>query len=50
MTRRNFFLPDQIFDALKAKAEHSGLSMSELLRQALIRYLELDGDGNKPTS
>ena len=44
MTRRNFFLPDQIFTALKERADKTGLSMSELLRQALIKYLELDGD------
>lgn len=42
MRRCNFFLPKQITEALKAKADRTGLSMSELLRQALVNYLEID--------
>lgn len=42
MTRRNFFLPDPIFDALQTKANKTGTTMSEHLRAALIAYLKLD--------
>lgn len=42
MRRCNFFLPRQIIDALRAKSDKTGQSMSELIRQALVRYLGLD--------
>lgn len=40
MKRYNFFLPEQIVDALRAKAESTGLTMSELIRQALTEYIK----------
>lgn len=42
MTRRNFFLPDIIFEALQAKANKSGTPMSEHVRAALAQYLKLE--------
>jgi hypothetical protein len=46
MHRRNFFLSDVIYDALVAKAQKSGTTMSEHLRAALIQYLKID-DGDQ---
>lgn len=40
MKRHNFFLPDVIVDELKALAEKKHTTMSELIRQALIEYLD----------
>ena len=42
MQRRNFFLPNKVFEALKAKADKSGTPMSEHVRAALIAYLKID--------
>lgn len=40
MKRHNFFLPAEIVEALKAKAEAEGVTMAELIRQALQQYLD----------
>lgn len=42
MTRRNFFLPDVLFDKLQAKARESGTPMSEHVRAALAAYLKAE--------
>ncbi len=39
MKRYNFFLPEQISEALRAHAEKTGLSSSELIRRAITEYL-----------
>lgn len=40
MTRHNFFLPIPLVDKLRKLSESKGVTMSELLRQALAEYLE----------
>ena len=40
MKRHNFFLPDVIVDELKLIAAAKHTTMSELIRQALIEYLD----------
>jgi hypothetical protein len=37
--RCNFFLPPQIISAIKSIAETTGLSLSEIVRHALINYI-----------
>ena len=36
MKRYNFFLPEQIVDALRKEAERTGVTMSELIRRILM--------------
>lgn len=40
MKRHNFFLPDDVVESLKAEAVKQRTTMSELIRQALIAYLD----------
>lgn len=40
MKRHNFFLPTEVVEALKARAASEGVTMAELIRQALQRYLD----------
>jgi metal-responsive CopG/Arc/MetJ family transcriptional regulator len=40
MKRHNFFLPDDVVDELKAEAAKKRTTMSELIRQAIIAYLD----------
>lgn len=40
MKRHNFFLPDEIVDELKVIAASKHTTMSELIRQALLAYLD----------
>jgi hypothetical protein len=40
MQRTNFYIPIQLLQRLKAKAKESGYSASELVRQALERFLK----------
>jgi hypothetical protein len=40
MKRYNFFLPEQVVAALRAEAERTGLTMSELIRRILIDGLK----------
>lgn len=40
MKRHNFFLPDQVVEDLKAEAAKKHTTMSELIRQAIIAYLD----------
>lgn len=42
MTRRNFFLPQRIWDALKEKAVARQTTVSEVIRQILTEYLGLN--------
>lgn len=42
MTRRNFFIPDVLFDKLQAKARQSGTPMSEHVRAAIAAYLKAE--------
>ena len=41
MTRRNFFLPTLVWDALKEKAVQKQLTVSELIRQILKEHLDI---------
>jgi hypothetical protein len=38
--RYNFFLPEQVVDALRKEAERTGLTMSELIRRILTDGLK----------
>lgn len=40
MKRHNFFLPDDVVEELKLEAAKKRTTMSELIRQALIAYLD----------
>ena len=40
MKRYNFFLPEQVVAALRAEAERTGLTMSELIRRILVDGLK----------
>lgn len=40
MKRHNFFLPEQIMGELKQLAEKRHTTVSELIRQALVDYLD----------
>jgi hypothetical protein len=40
MKRYNFFLPEQIVDALRKEAQRTGLTMSELIRRILADELK----------
>lgn len=40
MKRHNFFLPDDVVEELKLEAVKKRTTMSELIRQALIAYLD----------
>jgi plasmid stability protein len=40
MKRYNFFLPEQVVDALRKEAERTGLTMSELIRRILTDGLK----------
>lgn len=40
MKRHNFFLPEKIMEELKALAEKRHTTVSELIRQALVDYLD----------
>ena len=42
MTRRNFFLPKDIWEALKEKAVVRRTTVSETIRQILAEYLGLN--------
>jgi len=39
-TRRNVYLPDDLWEALKVRAEFELRSISDLVREALRAYLE----------
>lgn len=38
--RRNFFFSDELFEQLRKHAERMDTTMSEVLRTALVQYLE----------
>lgn len=38
-TRRNFFLPDFLYEALQQRARETGEPMSAHVREALMQYL-----------
>lgn len=40
MKRHNFFLPEELVDTLRVKAQATGLTMSELIRQVLTEYIK----------
>lgn len=42
MKRRNFFLPDRIWDALVDRAKEKQTTVSEIIRQLLAKSLKLD--------
>ena len=46
MKRHNFFLPEKIMGELKELAEKRHTTVSELIRQALVDYL----DGRRTTT
>lgn len=46
MKRHNFFLPEKIMEELKELAEKRHTTVSELIRQALVDYL----DGRRTTT
>lgn len=39
MTRRNFFLPNDIWSSLKARATEKRVTVAFLIREALMAYL-----------
>lgn len=41
-TRRNYFIPDFIHEALMQKARETGEPMSVHVREALMQYLKLE--------
>lgn len=43
MTRRNFFLPDDLWGDLQAKAKEKKTTVSELIRQILLEHLKQNG-------
>jgi hypothetical protein len=40
MKRHNFFLPEQLLDALREEAKRTGVTMSELIRRILADGLK----------
>jgi len=40
-TRRNFYIPDDIYAVLETRAKDEKKSASDLLRIALVEYLDL---------
>ncbi|TDN70427.1 ribbon-helix-helix protein, CopG family [Paraburkholderia sp. BL10I2N1] len=40
MTRRNFFIPEKLYEALQAKAAETGTPVAEHVRRALADYLK----------
>jgi metal-responsive CopG/Arc/MetJ family transcriptional regulator len=46
MKRHNFFLPEKIMEELKVVAEKRHTTVSEIIRQALVDYL----DGRRTTT
>lgn len=42
MKRRNFFLPERVWEELQEKAKARQVSISEVLREILVKALELD--------
>lgn len=40
MKRHNFFLPEKVMEELKSLAEKRHTTVSELIRQALVDYLD----------
>jgi metal-responsive CopG/Arc/MetJ family transcriptional regulator len=40
MKRHNFFLPEDVVESLKAEAGKQRTTMSELIRQAILAYLD----------
>lgn len=40
LKRHNFFLPDEVVDALKEVAHEERTTMSELIRKAITAYLD----------
>jgi predicted DNA-binding protein len=40
MKRTNFYLPTQLLNRLKDKARETGYSVSELVRQAIEKFLK----------
>ena len=40
MKRHNFFLPDEVVEALKEVAHEERTTMSELIRKAITKYLD----------
>ena len=43
MTRRNVYIADAIWERLRAVAESKGMKISELIRRAIIEFLEKEG-------
>lgn len=39
MKRHNFFLPDDVVEELKEKAHQERTTMSDLIRKAILEYL-----------
>lgn len=39
MKRYNFFLPEQLVDALRQEADRTGLTISEIIRKVLSIYV-----------
>ena len=40
MKRHNFFLPDEVVQALKEQAHQDRTTMSDLIRKAILEYLD----------
>lgn len=40
MSRRNFFIHDKLWDRLAAIAEEHGINVSEMLRRAVVEFIE----------
>ena len=50
MRRRNMHLAEQQIERLEALAEKTGLSVAELIRRAIDRYLKAEEDEQNATT